>query len=120
MRDFKQQLEAYGEELKNTRCPYSDVELDREIRHAVWDTRRGVPPCTPANVPPAVASTKRWLWLSVAVAACLLAVLLPLGRKAHANDGIHTVDVDGQQIYFACNNGCSADATIETFKTLLR
>ena len=37
MRDFDKQLERYGNELKNARCPYSDAELDREIRSVVWN-----------------------------------------------------------------------------------
>ena len=116
MRDFKQQLERYSQELRDTRCPYSEAELDREIRRALWDDRNEAPRSDSSP-------TKRHIsirWLSVAAAACLLAVLLPLGLQANNADGIHTINVDGQQVYFACNNGCSADATIETFKTMLR
>ena len=39
MRDFDKQLERYGDELKNARCPYSDAELDREIRSVVWNEK---------------------------------------------------------------------------------
>lgn len=116
MRDFKQQLERYGKELRDTRCPYSEAELDRKIRRAIWDDRRDATQHISAPI-------KRHIpikWLPAAAAACLLAVLLPLGLQANNADDIHTVNVDGEQVYFACNNGCSADATIETFKTMLR
>lgn len=119
MRDFKQQLERYGEELRESRCPYSEAELDREIRRAVWD----VGASRALSETQSTADARRRVptkWIAVAAAACLLAVLLPLGMHANNADGIHTVNVDGEQVYFACNNGCSADATIETFKTMLR
>ena len=38
MRDFNQQLKAYRDEMKNTRCPYSDAELNKEIRSVIWNT----------------------------------------------------------------------------------
>lgn len=119
MRDFKQQMERYGKELRDTHCPYSEAELDREIRRAIWDvgTKHTLSETQPAADAPRRVPAK---WMAVAAAACLLAVLLPLGLHANNADGIHTFNVDGQQVYFACNNGCSADATIETFKTLLR
>ncbi|MBQ8702808.1 MAG: hypothetical protein IJ524_00340 [Bacteroidales bacterium] len=63
---------------------------------------------------------KRFLWPTTAAAACLLAVLLPWGLRANNNDGVESVTIDGEHAYFACNNGCSASSTIETFKTLLR
>ena len=37
MRDFKQQLKAYSDELKNSRYPHSDAELDKEIRSVLWN-----------------------------------------------------------------------------------
>lgn len=119
MRDFDKQLERYGDELKNARCPYSDAELDREIRSVMWNTPGN------ADVPVRTDSVphvprRRWLWPSVAVAACLAAVLIPLNMPVRANGSIASVDVDGKHLYFACNNGCSPEGTLETFKTMIR
>lgn len=114
MRDFKQQLKAYGDEMKNVRCPYSEAELDKEIRSVIWSTQLQEVSETP---------TKRRLWPAVAAAAILAAIIIPTAlftnRSSTAGE-IASVKVDGEHVYFACNNGCSADATIETFKTLLR
>jgi len=114
MRDFKQQLKAYGDEMKNTRCPYSEAELDKEIRSVIWGTQ-------PQEV--TITSTKRRLWPAVAAAAILTAIIIPTAiftNRGNTTGEIASVKVDGEHVYFACNNGCSADATIETFKTLLR
>ena len=119
MRDFKQQMKAYGDELKSARCPYSEAELDKKIRKALWNagTRQAMSETQPLADAPRRVPAK---WISVAAAACLLAVLLPMGLRAEADNGFRTVKVDGEQVYFACNNGCSPDATIETFQNLLR
>ena len=114
MRDFKQQLKAYGDERKNARCPYSEVELDKEIRSVIWGTQ-------PQEV--TITPTKRRLWPAVAAAAILAAIIIPTAiftNRGNTAGEIASVKVDGEHVYFACNNGCSADATIETFKTLLR
>ena len=112
MRDFKQQLKAYGDEMKNTHCPYSDAELDREIRNVVWHTAQEQRAITHRH--------RQWLWPSVVAAACLAAVLVTVSLPSHDNSSIAHVDVDGEHIYFACNNGCSAEGTLETFKTMIR
>ena len=113
MRDFDKQLKRYGDELKSARCPYSDAELDREIRSVVWNE----------NIIPNELQVRRthtkWLWPSVAAAACLAAILIPLNMPVRANGSIASVDVDGEHLYFACNNGCSPEGTLETFKTML-
>lgn len=114
MRDFDRQLKRYGDELKNARCPYSDVELDRVIRSVVW-SEKVIP-----NEPPTKRLRTKWLWPSVAAAACLAAILIPLNIDDRANGDIARVDIDGQHLYFACNNGCSPEGTLETFKTMIR
>lgn len=114
MRDFKQQLKAYGDERKNARCPYSEAELDKEIRSVIWNTQPQEATVTP---------TKRRLWPVAAAAAILAAIIIPttvFTSKSSTTGEIASVRVDGEHVYFACNNGCSADATIEIFKTLLR
>ena len=114
MKDFSHQLEEYGKQLRNTRYPYSEAELDREIRKAIWNTE-------PRQAAPALPRKRRWP--IAAVAAIVVAFMIPTVfyiSNTHAAVDIDSVEVDGQHIYFACNNGCTADATIETFKNLLR
>ena len=129
MRDFDEQLKAYGDEMKRSRCPYSEAELDREIRSVMWNMATAAD--GDVRVPKEHRLTaadgdvrvprKRRLWPAIAAAACLLAVLIPLGARTSSSAAIlDRVSIDGKQIYFACNNGCTADATIETFKTLMR
>lgn len=112
MRDFKQQLKAYGDEMKNAQCPLSNAELDREIRNVVWHTVQEQRTNSHRH--------RQWLWPSVVAAACLAAVLVTVSRPSQANNGIARVDIDGEHLYFACNNGCSAEGTLETFKTMIR
>lgn len=131
MRDFDKQLERYGDELKSARCPYSDAELDREIRSVVWNTKsrwqRDIQNSANqadedgarrADGKPRVRGL-RWLWPVVAAVACIAAVLIPLNMPVRANGSIASVDIDGEHLYFACNNGCSPEGTLETFKTML-
>lgn len=119
MKNFNKQLKAYGDEMKNARCPYSKAELDRNIRRAIWDDRRDVPPCTSKY---AMAHSKRRFW-PAAAAAIVAAIAIPTAIFA-SNDStageIASVKVDGEKVYFACNNGCAVDETIETFKNLIK
>ena len=92
MRDFDKQLKRYGDELKNARCPYSDVELDRVIRSVVW-SEKVIP-----NEPPTKRLRTKWLWPSVAAAACLAAILIHLNIDDRANGDIARVDIDGQHL----------------------
>lgn len=112
MRDFNQQLKTYGDELKNARYPYSDAELDKEIRNVVWHTLQEQRAITHRH--------RQWLWPSVVAAACLAAVLVTISLPSHDNHSIAHVNIDGEHLYFACNNGCSAEGTLETFKTMIR
>lgn len=113
-KDFDQQWQQLSGDMQSERCPMTDAELDREVRRVLWSDT------------PQVASSERKVvggkWKAwVAAAACVAAVVVPLAiRGGVERDGIRTVNVDGEQIVFACNSGCSPDGTIETFKTYLQ
>lgn len=107
-------MERYGDEMKNARCPLSDAELDREIRSVAWNT------LSADNQVVTPRRRRHWLWPSVAAAACLAAVLVPLSLPTRGAEGIARVNVNGEHLYFICNNGCSAEGTLETFKTMIR
>ena len=115
--DFEQQWQALSDDLQSGRCPMTDAELDREVRRVLWSGERKV-----ESEERKVESGERKRWGAwVAAAACVAAVVLPLALRGGADDdGIRTVKVDGEQMLFACNTGCSPDGTIETFKTYLR
>ena len=112
MRDFNQQLKAYGDEMKNTHCPYSDAELDKEIRSVIWNTPRN------ENT---TASTKHRPWPAVAaiVAAIIVSTVIITSKGSEANE-IASLEVDGQHIYFACNNGCTPEGTLQYFKSIIQ
>ena len=96
MRDFKQQLKAYSDELKNSRYPHSDAELDKEIRSVLWNITLD------ENIK---TLSKRRLW--PAAAAILAAIIIPAAifMKSGTTGEIASIDIDGEHIYFACNNG---------------
>lgn len=115
--DFEQQWQALSDGLQSGRCPMSDAELDREVRRVLWSGEQRM---ESGKQREERGERRRWkAW--VAAAACVAAVVLPLAlHGGAATDGIRTVEVDGEQVLFACNTGCSPDGTIETFKTYLR
>jgi hypothetical protein len=111
--DFEQQWQALSDDLQSGRCPMTDAELDREVRQVLWSEDRRV---ESGERKVGSGSWKAWV-----AAACVAAVVLPLAlRGAADDDGIRTVKVDGEQVLFACNTGCSPDGTIETLKTYLQ
>ena len=112
MRDFKQQLKEYGNEIKNTRYPYSDAELDKEIRSVIWNTRQNES---------TIASTKQRLW--PATAAIIAAIIIPTALftiRGSKTDVITSTVVDGEHIYFACNNGCTPEGTLQNLKAIIQ
>ena len=111
MRDFKQQLKAYSDEMKKTRCPYSEAELDKEIRSVIWNTPRNES---------SIASTKRRLWPAAAIIAAIFIPTAILINKSDTAGGIASIEIDGQHIYFACNNGCTPEGTIQNFKSIIQ
>ena len=118
--DFEQQWQALSDDLQSGRCPMTDAELDREVRRVLWSGDRRVESGEwRAESGEWRVESGRWkVWIA---AACVAAVVLPLALHGAADDdGIRTVKVDGEQVLFACNTGCSPDGAIETFKTYLR
>lgn len=112
MREFDRKLEQYSSELKNIHYPYNDKELDKEIRSVVWNTTRAHHP--------RVAHKSRY-WSAIAAAACLAAVIIPMVLLLHVHQSdLERVNIEGEHFYFACNNGCTPESTLETFKTMIR
>ena len=118
--DFEQQWQALSDDLQSGRCPMTDAELDREVRQVLWSGERRVE-SGEWRVESGERRVESGRWKAWIAAACVAAVVLPLALHGAADDdGIRTVKVDGEQVLFACNTGCSPDGAIETFKTYLR
>lgn len=96
MDDFKKQIEAYRQAVGGDKCPLSDSELDRAIRHATWQKRQPTPTATPRS------RDRRWAW--AAAAACILAVAVPLTIKISTNAN----STAEPSLIFTCNNGCDS------------
>ena len=99
MRDFKQQFQTYSDELKSIRCPYSEAELDKEIRSVVWRIN-------PSKE--TIPAHKRRLWPSAVAAAIIAIIIIPtvifIGKSNTAGE-IASIKVGDEHIDFACNNG---------------
>lgn len=51
----------------------------------------------------------------------LTASLTPIEENGiEAWDEIASIDIDGEHIYFACNNGCTPEGTLQNFKSIIR
>ena len=114
--DFDRQWER--RKAWHGRCPLDDVELRRRVLRAQTLDKNSPLITHHSSLITHHSSLIPRLWLPAAAAACLLAVLLPLGlREQHSGGGApEQIDVGGRQCYFACNNGCSAEGTVETLK----
>ncbi len=118
--DFEQQWQALSDDLQSGRCPMTDAELDREVRRVLWSGEWRAE-SGEWRVESGERRVESGRWKAWIAAACVAAVVLPLALHGAADDdGIRTVKVDGEQVLFACNTGCSPDGAIETFKTYLR
>ena len=118
--DFEQQWQALSDDLQSGRCPMTDAELDREVRRVLWSGERRAE-SGEWRVESGERRVESGRWKAWIAAACVAAVVLPLALHGAADDdGIRTVKVDGEQVLFACNTGCSPDGTIETLKTYLQ
>ena len=110
MRDFNQQLKAYGDEMRNTRYPHSEAELDKEIRSVIWNTKPNETTITP---------TKCRLWPVAAAIAAAIIIPKAILMKGGTTGEIASIDIDGEHIYFACNNGCSPEGILQNFKDII-
>ena len=114
MRDFKQQFQTYSDMLKSIRCPYSEAELDKEIRSVVWRIN-------PSKE--TIPAHKRRLWPSAVAAAIIAIIIIPtvifIGKSNTAGE-IASLKVGDEHIYFACNNGCTPEGTMQKFKALIQ
>ena len=102
------------------RCPLDDAELRRRVLRA--QTLGGNSSLITHHSPLIThhSSLITRLWLPAAAAACLLAVLLPLGLRGQHKSDVEQVSVDGSSFFFVCNCDCSPDETITKINGLIR
>jgi len=116
MDEFEKQMNNYGARLREDRCPLSQQELDRAVRHATWQPKN-------ENLPiqkPLKTKTRSRIYSPWTAAAAVLAVLIPLSIKHMSSDDIDKVSLNGQTALFACNRGCSLEGTIDMFNRLIQ
>ena len=93
------------------RCPLDDAELRRRVLRAQVAASPFPQPST--------FNTRRWL--PAAAAACLLAVLLPLGlRKPTTSRDVARVNVGGTSFLFVCNCDCPPDETVAQINRMIK
>lgn len=102
--DFDRQWER--RKAWRARCPLDDAELHRRVLRAQVSGEK--------------PSFNARLWVPTAAAACLLAVLLPLGIRGHHKSDVEQVSVGGSSFFFVCNCDCSPDETITKINGLIR
>lgn len=108
MTNFKKEFKQYGEQLREEKCPLSDAELDRAIRHAIWQE-----PTATTNPRP-MSTQHKWRW--VVAAACIAALLIPL-TKSITNNQKETV---GNDIVFVCNTECNSNAILSRLNNIVK
>ncbi len=108
MTNFKKEFKQYGELLREEKCPLPDAELDRVIRHAIWQE-----PTVIINPRPEKTQHK-WRW--VVAAACIAALLIPLTENI-PNNQTKTV---GSDIVYVCNTGCSSNAILARLNNIVK
>lgn len=108
MTNFNKEFKQYREQLRGEKCPLSDAELDRAIRHAIWQE-----PTVRTNPRP-MNTQHKWRW--VVAAACIAALLIPL-TKSITNNQTEKVESD---IVFVCNNGCSSNAILARLNNIVK
>ena len=90
-----------------TRCPLSDQQLSEMVTHAKEHPKQAVTVTYHERLP-----FRQWL-APLAVAAGLALLIIPTTMKnAHATVP-SSVDYQGQQVKFICNNRCDAGSVIE-------
>ena len=106
------------------RCPLTNQQLESMIARAreqsgtQWSA-------TDASMVKQVSLTagqsasKRWV-LPFAAAACLILMVFPLARKNVYGAVPHTIDYQGQQVKFICNNQCDASSVIESLDAFIQ
>ena len=112
-RDFDKQWNNCKEVYPKAKCPLNNDELEIFINRAMTATQY------PA-AKPKPKSRRLWIWSISAVAACMAMLLVVNTVVAKPADEFQRITIDGQEIIFACNNGCSPENTVEMFNDIIR
>ena len=112
-RDFEKQWNNCKEAYTKAKCPLGNNELEEFINRAMMET-----PHTAAK--PNAKNRRLWVWSISAVAACMAMLLVVNTVVAKPADEFQRITIDGQEIIFACNNGCSPENTVEMFNSIIK
>lgn len=108
MDDFKEQIEAYRQTINSDRCPLTDQELYRAIRHATWLKR------LPERAAIQHKRSIKWTW--VAAVACVLAIIVPLTMKINADASTPAAPT----LVFSCNTGCDCATVLARLENIIK
>ena len=112
-KDFEKQWNNCKEVYKKAKCPLDSNELDVLINKAMETT--------PYPADKTKAKTRKvWIWSISAAAACMAMLLVVNSVVAKPADEFQHIIIDGQEIIFACNNGCSPENTVEMFNQIIQ
>lgn len=109
---FKKETVRYGKRLREEKCPMGDAELNRAIRHAIW---QGPADSDTFHATATPAAKRRSTWPWVAAAACLAALLIPLTRTA----GTDRRELQNGMT-FVCNNGCQRQEILTRLDNIIK
>lgn len=112
-RDFDKQWNNCKEAYTKAKCPLDSNELEGFINQAMTATQH-----TAAK--PQVKSRKVWVWSLSAAVACMAMLMVVNTVVAKPADEFQRITIDGQEIIFACNNGCSPENTVEMFNDIIK
>ena len=112
-RDFEKQWNNCKESYKKAKCPLDSNELDGFINKAMETT-----PYSAGK--PKAKTGKVWIWSLSAAAACMAMLFVVNTVVAKPADEFQHITIDGQEIIFACNNGCSPENTVEMFNQIIQ
>jgi hypothetical protein len=112
-RDFEKQWNNCKEVYTKAKCPLDNNELEGIINRAMTATQH-------TASKPNTKSRRLWIWSISAVAACMAMLLVVNTVVANPTDEFQRITIDGQEIIFACNNGCSPENTVEMFNQIIQ
>lgn len=112
-RDFEKQWNNCKEVYAKAKCPLNNDELEIFINQAMTATQYPAAKLKPK-------SRRLWTWSLSAVAACMAMLLVVNTVVAKPADEFQRITIDGQEIIFACNNGCSPENTVEMFNQIIQ
>lgn len=108
MNNFRKELDRYGKQLRDEKCPLSDAMLDKAVRYATWQERGS------KDAPHVIKKRHQWTWL--ATAACFVALLVPLTINILKRQSTPS----SSDFTFVCNIGCNSQDILARLDNIVK